>query len=343
MIRNMKKSLAYIVAIAALCACTNSQTAQQQAAAVPEQVTPKVSVVAATHQKVEHGDVYSSTVLANVTNNIAPQTGGRIQRILVDVGDFVKAGQVLAEMDRVQLDQASLNLANSETELSRLKELYAQGGVSKSDFEAAELAVKVARSSYSNLLENTVLRAPVAGVVTARNYDRGDMYGMTSPIFTVQQITPVKLLVAVSESDYAKVHKGDEVNITVDALPGRNFSGKVNKVYPTIDPVTHTVNVEVIVPNSDRALRPGMFAKVAVIFETVYSIVIPDSAIVKQQGSGQRMVYVLKDDGTVALRAVQLGRHMGGEYEILSGVEAGENVVVKGQTALRSGVKVEVI
>ena len=126
MIRNMKKSLAYIVAIAALCACTNSQTAQQQAAAVPEQVTPKVSVVAATHQKVEHGAVYSSTVLANVTNNIAPQTGGRIQRILVDVGDFVKAGQVLAEMDRVQLDQASLNLANSETELSRLKELYAQ-------------------------------------------------------------------------------------------------------------------------------------------------------------------------------------------------------------------------
>ena len=102
------------------------------------------------------------------------------------------------------------------------------------------------------------------------------------PIYVVEQITPVKLLVGISETDYTKVKKGDKVKITADALPGQEFTGTVNKIYPTIDPKTHTFTTEIIVPNGDKALRPGMFARVSVEFGVNHSVVIPDVAVVKQ-------------------------------------------------------------
>lgn len=340
---NKIASMAAAAAVIALTAsCGGGKTAQT--AAVPvEELTPNVTVTTAAKENVPQDQTYSSTVLANVVNNIAPQAGGRIQKINVEVGDFVSAGQVLAEMDQVNLNQAELQLGNLETEFERIKGLYEEGGISKSDYESMELQVKVSKSSYENLLENTVLRAPVSGVITARNYDRGDLYGMASPIFVLQQITPVKILVGVSETDYTKVKRGDEAVITADALPGRTFTGKVSRIYPTIDPASHTFQTEVIVPNGDRALRPGMYAKVNLTFAVNYSVVVPDVAIVKLQGSGQKSVYVLNADNTVTLRTVTLGRHIDGKYEILSGIEEGETIVVKGQTALKNGAAVNVI
>ena len=206
-----------------------------------------------------------------------------------------------------------------------------------------ELAFKVSKSSYDNLLENTVLRSPISGVVTARNYDVGDMYSMSSPIYTVQQISPVKLLVAVSETDYTKVSKGDKVTVLADALPGEVFKGSVVRLYPTMDAVSHTFNVEVQVANSSARLRPGMYAKASLNMGDTDSVVIPDAAVVKQQGSGQKLVYVLKADSTVEARIITLGRFSDGKYEVLSGLSEGEVVVVKGQSVLKSGDKVEVV
>ena len=305
-------------------------------------VTPVVSVTAAVRQQVPQDAVYSSSIQANVVNNIAPQTGGRIQKLNVEVGDFVSAGQILAEMDRVQLDQASLKLKNDETELARVKQLFDEGGVSQSDYEALELAFKVSKSSYENLLENTILRAPVSGVVSARNYDRGDLYAMAQPIYTVQQITPVKLLVPISETDYTHVKRGDKVSLTVDAIPGKTFTGSIIRLYPTIDAATHTFNAEVRVANTNRELRPGMYARVTVDYGANDSIVVPDAAVIKQQGSGQRIVFVLNADDTVSIRQVTPGRHFGTNYEILSGLEEGTLVLTGGHSNLKSGDKVEV-
>ena len=314
---------------AAVCSCAGNKGGQKAQQIVAEK-TPVVSVVTAAKQVVPQEEVYSSTVQANIVNNIAPQSGNRIVKLNVEVGDFVSAGQVLAEMDRVQLDQAALKLKNDEVELARVKALLGEGGISQSDYDALELAYNVSKSSYQNLLDNTILRAPVSGVISARNYDRGDMYAMSSPIYVVQQITPVKLLVGVSEADYSRVKKGDKV------------SGSVSRVYPVIDPSTHTVKVEILIPNADRLVRPGMYARVTVNMGDRNSVVVPDAAVMKQQGSGQRQVYVLKDDGTVDLKLVTPGRHFGSNYEILSGLEDGEKVVTEGQSALRSGIKVEV-
>ena len=330
--------IASAAVLAVACGSNSSKTAQSQ----DVEIIPTVAVETVSSRDVAQTSTYTSTVQPYVKNNIAPQTAGRISKINVEIGDFVKKGQVLAEIDKAQLQQAQLQLHNKEVELERLRTLYEAGGLSKSDFDAVELAYNVAKTQVDNLLENTVLCSPIDGVVTARNYDVGDMYAMSAPIYTVEQIKPVKLLVAISESEYTKVKKGDTVEITADAFPGETFYGKINKIYPTIDQTTRTFTAEVVVKNDKNILRPGMFARVTVNFGTNHNVVIPDVAVVKQQGSGERFVYVLNNDGTVTYKKVILGRRMGAEYEVLEGLEDGAGIVTGGQIRLKDGIKVEV-
>ena len=318
--------------------CNNASTQKNETQQVAE-VVPTVAVETVTSREVPQTATYTSTVQAYVKNNIAPQTAGRITKINAEIGDFVKKGQVLAEIDKVQLQQAQLQLHNQEVELERLRALYNAGGLSKSDLEAIELSYNVTKTQVENLLENTVLRSPIDGVVTARNYDVGDMYAMSAPIFTVEQISPVKLLIGVSESDYTKVHKGDAVTIIADALPGQSFNGTINRVYPTVDPATRTFTVEVKIDNAYKTLRPGMFARATINFGSNNNVVIPDVAVVKQQGSGERFVYVLNADNTVTYKKVVLGRRMGTEYEVLEGLQDGDKIVIGGQIRLKDGVK----
>ena len=288
------------------CGGNGGNQAEQTASSVPAEPVRKVEVMVAAVSDVPQETAYSSTVEAYATNNIMPQQGGRIRKINVEVGDYVTKGQVLAEMDR--------------------------------------LGYKVRRTNYDNLEENTILRSPLNGFVTARNFDSGDMFSMTAPLFTVQQVTPVKLLVGISESEYTLVKKGDEVTLTVDALPGRVFKGRVGRLYPTINPVTHTFQAEVTVPNADRILRPGMYARVTVRYGVNRSVVLPDQCFYKQEGAGQRFVFTLSDDGkTVSMTPVTLGRHLGDSYEVLSGISEGQTVVVKGLGGLKDGSSVEVI
>ena len=335
------RTIIYVAAavMAVSCGNNNSKTAEQPQAA--EVRLPNVAIMAASYKDVPQSDVYTANVEAYAKNNIAPQSPSRIQKIYVEVGDFVRAGQIVAKMDEVSLNQSKLSMANDSLEYSRIKKLYEQGGVSKSDFDAMELKYNVTRSQYQNLLENTILRSPVSGVITARNYDQGDMYG-GSPIYVVEQITPVKLYVGISEMDYTRVKKNDTVTLTADALPGKTFTGRIARIYPTIDAATHTFTAEVNVANSDRLLRPGMYARVTVNFGSNHSIVVPDDCVVKQQGSGVRSVFVLQADNTVKEVVVTLGRHFGTEYEILSGIAEGDKVVVKGQASLKNGSKVNV-
>ena len=340
----MNRKLIYAAAaILALSACSSKTGKNNDLQQTAEAKTPVVSVITASKQTVPQTGSYSASIQAYAVNNIASQTGGRIQKLNREIGDFVSAGDVLAELDRIQLDQAELTYRNNERELKRLSGLLKEGGVSQSDFDSFELSYKVSKSNYENLLENTILRSPINGVISARNYDRGDMYSMSSPIYTVQQIVPVKLLVPVSESDYTRIKKGDSVDITVDALPGKTFKGSVLRLYPTIDAASHTFSAELVVRNENHELRPGMYARATVLFEEVDRIVVPDGAVVKQQGSGQKLVYVLDADNCAHARVVETGRHIGNEYEIISGIEEGETIVVKGNSNLKSGEKVEVV
>jgi len=328
-----------IAALSASCANFKSKNAEEETVVV---ATPKVTIAQVSKQDVPQANVYTSTVQANVVNNIAPQSGSRIKTINVEIGDFVSKGQVLARMDVASLEQTRMQLVNDSTELARIKGLYEVGGVSKSELDAIVLSYNVRKTTYENLQENTILRSPITGVITARNYDRGDMYTMSQPIFTVQEITPVKLLVGVSESDYTRVKKGQKVSIEVDALPGEKFEGSIERIYPTIDATTHTFNVEVRVLNRDRKLRPGMYARVSIGFGVNNSVVIPDKALVRLQGSGDKFVYVYDPaTKTVSFVKVDLGVRFDNYAEVLSGVADGAYVVTDGQIRIKDGIEVE--
>ena len=340
--KKLFKNALIAAALLSVAACGNSGEKKSAAADAQEQ-TPRVQVATSVIKNVDQTEVYTSTVQAFVKNNIAPQSGGRISKIYVEVGDFVKKGQVVAEMDKTQLAQIELQMKNNEIEYNRLKGLFDAGGLSQSDLDAIEMAYKVSKTNYENLLENSVLVSPIDGVISARNYDAGDMYTMSQPLYTVEQIVPVKMLVAISEIDYTKVKKGDAVSIVADAIPGKTFAGKVNRIYPTIDPMTRTFTAEVVVENNYKTLRPGMFVRTTVNFGTRQSVIIPDIAVVKQSGSGDRFVYVVESDNTVSFKPVKLGRRINNEFEVLEGLKEGETVVTGGQVKLKAGVKVEVV
>ena len=331
--------IAAVVAVL-MASCGNKDTKTEQTGQKP--TTPVVSVMTATAEDVEVNNTFTSNIEPNATNNIVSQTAGRIVSIKAEVGDKVRKGQLLATMDDVNLSKTRMQYVNDSTELGRLTELYKIGAVSQADYDLAKLSLEITKKTYYNLLENTYLRSPINGVVTARNYDKGDMYSMAQPIFVVEQIVPVKLLINISESYFTQVHEGMEFDIEVEAYPGEVFKGKVNLIYPTVSATTHTFPVEVICQNNDQRLRPGMFARVTATFGINHHVVVPDVAVVKQQGSGEHFIYVLNADNTVTYTKVELGRRLGNRYEIVSGIDEGTVIVTEGQARLKNGSAVTV-
>ena len=246
------------------------------------------------------------------------------------------------KMDASNLVQLDLQIKNQEIEFKRIDELYKVGGASKSEWDNIKTQLDVNRTAYNTMKENTQLISPINGVVTARNYDDGDM-ASTSPILTVETLAPVKMLVNVSETYYPKVKKGMPVSVKLDTYGDEVFAGKVSIVYPTIDPATHTFPVEIQLANADQRVRPGMFARATLTFGVERRTVIPDMAIVKQMGAGDYYVFIYEANGTVTRSVVKLGRRMGNEYEVISGVPAGSRVVIAGQNKLANKVAVDVV
>ena len=336
----MKKLSTLLIASAAVVLMSCGQQDQNTPQVVEN---PKVTVTTVNAEYVSQLSVYPTTIEADIVNNIAPQSAARISKIFVEIGDKVEVGKTLAIMDEVNLDKARLQLINDSIEYGRIKQLHEIGATSQSDYEAITLKYDVSKKTYKNLLENTILKSPISGIVTARNYDVGDMYAMTQPLFVIQKINPVKMLINLSESQYSQIKKGMEVDITTEAYGDQVFKGVVDLIHPTINAMTHTFAVEVKYANKDLALRPGMFARVTVNYGDNFRVVVPDRAVLKQVGSGEQYVYVLNADGTVTYTVVELGRRMGNRYEVISGLDDNATVVMTGQTKLKNGIAVDVV
>ena len=314
---------------------------------------PLVKVETVVSQSVDQIGNYTATTEADVVNNITTAMPNRIKAIYVDEGQKVSKGQRLVALDDVNTDSYELQVANAEANLknveinyNRAVELYKIGGGTKQSVEQMELslinaqnALASAKRALQNVKENTVLTSPISGVVTARNYDAGDMTGQL-PILTIAQVQPVKIVINVSESELAKVNNGMPAVVKFDTYGDEEFAGKVTMVAPTVDVATRTFGVEVTVANKDNRILPGMFARVELNLGTMEHVVVPDKAVVKQPGSGNYYVYVYKD-GKVSYNQVQLGQRMGDKYELISGVESGSQVVVSGQSRLANGDAVE--
>jgi RND family efflux transporter MFP subunit len=334
----MKSQYLYIAAMTTLLwSCSSSETKEDTA----EQL-PRIEVDVAHSRNVAQVKTYTANVEADNINNISPSSPNRIKTITVEVGDRVRKGQTLATLDPVNINQTKLNLEQTKREYDRAVTLLEIGAGTQQTVEQLKTQLDVAQTQYNNLLENAVLTSPINGVVTERNYDPGDM-SSSLPILTVGQLSPiVKVMINVSENDLTLVRAGMPVDVTFDAFPGETFNGKIERIHPTVDTATRTFSVEVQISNRDERILPGMFARVEINLGNKDNVVVPDRAIVKQTGSGNRYVYVYRN-GIVSYHKVELGQRLDDAYELLSGINDGDTVVIAGQTKLADGVKAEIV
>jgi RND family efflux transporter MFP subunit len=215
------------------------------------------------------------------------------------------------------------------------------GGASQQQVDQLRVQVDVQKRAMRNMIENTTLRAPFNGVVTARNFHAGEMYMPGRPILTVMTLSPLKITIFVNEEYFSRVRKGMPVTVTTDVYSGEEFKGTVHLIHPTIDPTTRTFGVEVSIANSNLRLRPGMFARVNVGFGAMKRVVVPDLAVVRQVGTNDRYVFVY-ENGAVSKVKVQLGNLTGKNVEVLDGLKEGEQVVVAGMSRLLDQSRVRV-
>ena len=303
-------------------------------------ILPLVEVETVHVAAVDQIHEYTANVDAYKSNNISPATSNRIKTITVDMGDHVRRGQVLVTMDNSEAARLKVNLDQIQREYNRATQLLKIGSGTQAQVDQLKAQLDASRTQYNNVIENTVLRSPVSGVVTARNFDPGDVTA-GQPVLTIGQITPdVKIIINVTEADRAKFHAGMPVDVTFDAFPGESYAAKVSRIYPAVDPQTRTFQAEVLIPNKGEKFFPGMFARVSVNHGTQENVVVSDRAVVKQTGSGNRYVYVLRGD-KVSFNKVELGTRTDSGYEIISGVADGDTVVVAGQSRLADGVRVQ--
>ena len=336
-----------------LSACGGNDSSTGAEAEADEVFTVKTATVE--QRDVDDIVTLTASVEADKINNISSNSPNRIKQILVDEGMNVSKGQRLVVLDDVnttsyqlQVDNAKAALRTVEADYNRAVELLHIGGGTRQQVDQMELQVVNARNTLAsaeralrNVQENTVLTAPVSGVVTARNYDPGDMTA-SLPILTIGTVNPVKVVVNVNESDFAKVHTGMPATLSLQSYPDEEFTGKVTLVAPTVDAASRTFGVEITVPNPSARILPGMFGRIQLNLGTAPSVVVADKAVEKQRGSGNYFVYVV-EDGKIRYSQVQLGRRLGDTYQILSGVEPGQQVVISQKSKLTDGAKVKVV
>ena len=314
-------------------------------AKTPQAATDSTNVVTVKsetvrRQSVEQVREYTGAISPYSKNMIASQSAMRIDRILVEVGDHVTAGQLLVQMEETGYLQSKLQVENLRVDYERSKSLFETGGIARQQLDQLKTQLSVAEESLANLEKNTRLLSPITGVVTQRLFDNGDMTG-GQPILQVQQLKPVKVLINVQEEFFSLVNTRMNADVKVDIYPNESFLGKVNLVYPTIDNMTHTFTTEITYSNANLKMRPGMFARVVLNFGSIDRVVAPDKAIVKQAGTDERFVYVVNSDNTVTHRTVKLGQRFGNAYEIISGLNDGEKVVTAGLSRLINGAAVK--
>ena len=347
----MKKYIlpAAICLTVAITACSGSEKANSDA---EEEAKPLVKTELVSSREVVQEGVYTATVEPELINNISSSTPNRIKEIFVDEGMRVSKGQKLAVLDDVNTTSYELQVANAKANLENVKinydravELLKIGGGTQQNVDQMQLQYTNAQNTLANaeralrnIRENTILTSPISGVVTARNYDPGDMTGAL-PILTVARVQPVKIIINVSESELSHIKKGMPAVVRFDTYGDEEFTGHITMVSPTVDAASRTFGVEITVPNPDDRILPGMFGRVTLNLGTAEHVVVPDVAVVKQPGSGNHYVYVYKD-GKVTYNKVELGQRLGNAYELLSGVNDGDEVVVYGQSRLADGIEV---
>lgn len=334
----MKKLLSLIVTgLLIITACTETETAKELGS---EEKTVSVKVETIQKKFVDQTIEFTGNIEPLIKNNISSSAAQRVEKIYVEVGSKVKKGQLLVEMESLNYAQAKIQLENLKVDLSRTEALYKAGGIPEQQYDQILTQVKISEESLANLSNNTKLLSPIDGIVTQKNFDNGDL-AVGQPILVVMKMQPVKILINISEEFFPEVKIGTPVKIVLDIYPNKEFPGKVMLIHPVIDATTRSFQAEVRIDNPSLLLRPGMFARAIVDFGSREKVVVPDRAVIKQSGTNDKYVYVINGD-RVSYTKVELGRRIDSIYEVVSGVEQGQQVVVAGNTSLMDNTKIQI-
>lgn len=336
----MKRIIYCALAFATLTSCGARQQKSTATETVVKEAVATTTAVA-TSEVITIEEVYASTVKAYKENMITPAASGvRVDRILVDVGDRVRAGQLVATLDPTQYNQQMTALENLRADYARLESVFKAGGISEQTLDQAKTNLLIQEEAAKNMKTNIEVLSPISGVITARNTEAGNLF-TAQPILNVMQINKLKVMADIPELYFPNIKVGMPVEITSEVYPNEVFEGKVSLIAPAISPDTRTFSVEVTVPNSNERLRPGMFARAKFGMSQKDGIMIPDVAVQKQIGTDDRFVFVNKN-GVAERRRVEIGRLVGSKYDILSGVNAGDEVVTTAFSRIDNGTEITI-
>jgi len=367
-----KKKIVLIVAVilVVLLAVAVYFRIQQTNAEISKRPVPKPNVILgkAVRGEIIQTESLTGDILPIQQANIFSRVSGNIEKIYVNIGDFVKHGQILALIDtsiyaqNVKMANANYiqtiaNVANTKMTYERNQSLLQQNLISKQDADNTKTAYDVALSqkdaayaNYTNALTQLSyckITAPFTGYITKKYYDPG-VYVTTSTtatnstLFTMMDIEKLKAIINVPEKDVISLPKIIDIKVTIDALPGMVFNARINKISGAIDLSTRTMQVEIYIDNPGKVMKPGMFATISLILDKKENVLIVPNETVQNDIKGN-YIFVFNPDSTVTKKYVQLGILHDNKDEITSGISDDDILIVTGQTLVRNGGKVRVV
>ena len=333
----MKKIVLMMAAAVCLIGCGKKEAQATQEAERVE----VVGTITLQEKEIERVLNISTNLQGYVTQNVAPSLTGKIEHIFVEVGDEVKAGDMLVRMDQTQYLTQKIQLANLEIEVGRLEALLETGSVSQQTYDQTKVAYDQLKQNLAFLEQNTYVKAPFDGVISAKTYEDGELYG-GQPIVVLTQVKKLKALIAVPETYYPMIKEGMKLTVKSEVYPDESFLATIEVVYPTIDAASHTFQCKVVIPNASEKLRGGMYVTTTLGLGKENTIVVPYQSVEKLLGSNERYVFI-NDNGYAKRVSVKLGQRFDENIEIIAPeIKAGVEYISVGQHKLVDGVKIEV-
>lgn len=337
--KQMKQAAVLCLAAIALAACGKTEKTKdaQENTRIERVRTQKM-----TRTEIARIVEYSTVLEGYETQNVAPSLTGKIEHIFAEVGTRVNKGDMLVRMDQNQYNTTKLTYTNLGIEMQRVEALKESGSISQQVYDQTKLNYDQTKETLDFLEMNTYVKAPFQGVISAKNYEDGELYS-GQPILVLTQLNKLKALISIPETYFPLVKAGMAIELASDIYPGETFPAKIEIVYPTIDPATHTFQAKLQIPNGKELLRPGMYVRTTLSLGKEETIVVPYQAVLKLQGANDRYVFV-NENGVAKRVAVKLGQRFDDQVEIIADeLHEGDELVVIGQARLVDGIKLEIV
>jgi membrane fusion protein (multidrug efflux system) len=335
-------SLLLLSAVAAGCSSRAEAAGEHSAPAAPVRVRTAAAVERPASVNA------SGTVDATTTADVAFEVGGRISRVLVEEGQAVRAGQLLATVDaidyKLSAEQAVASAAQAADEHQRMRQLYERGSLAPNDYAKYEMATKVKAAQAAQAqerLDDTRLTSPISGIVARRGVDAGESAAPGVPVFTIVALDRVTIRVGIPEAQIGLLRRGTTATIAVPALAEKRFPARVTMIGVSADAASRTYPVKLEVPNPGHLLLPGMIAEAHIDGDRMTrALTVPGEAVVRDAEGATLLFVYFPAERRVYGRRVTVGSPIDREIEITEGLAADELVVIAGQERMRDGASV---